>query len=164
MTMVDIIPPFSSDAYNQAHTHITDSGHIYVEGPTYDTLATHCGEVVESVAIGDYEGDLFYLLRRPVDSIPYYALLVLGYGSCSGCDALESARSDDGDDQAGKAVEDLFNDFISSIIWHDRQEMIQYLHDVLDGERITWWSSSSDEATDFITLCIDILQRRSNES
>lgn len=55
--------------------------------PSYETLVACFGEIVVSVADNDYQGDTRYLLRAPDGR---WGILINGWGSCSGCDALEA--------------------------------------------------------------------------
>lgn len=65
-------------------------------GTSYDQLVKSWGhEVIDQDEFGSYQGDLIYLLREG----DRHGLLVLGYGSCSGCDELQSVEpwDDEGD-------------------------------------------------------------------
>ena len=56
--------------------------------PSWDSLvALTCDQVLVDVTEGSYQGDYWYLLRRGED-------VTVGYGSCSGCDALEAVEGD----------------------------------------------------------------------
>lgn len=65
----------------------------YVEGSWefyggYDDIVMSFGyEIVLETSHGDYQGDLFYLLKDG----DKYGFLNVGYGSCSGCDVLHSS-------------------------------------------------------------------------
>jgi hypothetical protein len=48
--------------------------------------------IVAAISIGDDQGDELYLIELNDD----YGLLTVGYGSCSGCDALQGDESPDG--------------------------------------------------------------------
>jgi hypothetical protein len=59
----------------------------------YTTLFTLGGEnIVTSVDVGDYQGDSLVLLEHPTDG--RLALVEYGWGSCSGCDTLQSCEGD----------------------------------------------------------------------
>lgn len=52
----------------------------------YEDMLIRAGwEIVESDVHGSYQGDLTFLLRRGAE----WGFSVVGYGSCSGCDAYE---------------------------------------------------------------------------
>lgn len=58
-------------------------------GTNYGEIVESFGyEIVDSEVFGDYQGDYCYILRNE-DTIGY---VVIGYGSCSGCDALQAAE------------------------------------------------------------------------
>ena len=55
----------------------------------YGDLVDSLGhEVIAEESFGDYQGDQAYILRGQDRRIGY---LVIGYGSCSGCDAMQDA-------------------------------------------------------------------------
>jgi hypothetical protein len=85
----------------------------------YDDIVNDFGaDVIDTARLGDYSGDILYLLRSG-DQI---GLLEVGYGSCSGCDALESALP------SVTEVQNLADSLFDSIIWKsDAKEMIEYL-------------------------------------
>lgn len=59
-------------------------------GPSnYSPIVDSFGEVLVRVDDEDYEGDSFVLLKK--DGL--YGLLIFGWGSCSGCDALQHCES-----------------------------------------------------------------------
>jgi hypothetical protein len=53
---------------------------------SYEKLVQSYGyEIVQSISLGSYQGDIVMIVS---DTQGQYGLLVTGYGSCSGCDAL----------------------------------------------------------------------------
>lgn len=79
-----------------------------------------------------YQGDTRMLLRDGTR----YGLLTFGWGSCSGCDALEAAY--------GNLAEmtELRDSLESQIVWHDSaSDMLGYI----DGKDWSLDYSSSDE-------------------
>lgn len=94
-----------------------ESDYGWFHAPSY-------GELVDSMEFNelidehddDYQGDSYYLLSDG----DRFGILVFGWGSCSGCDALEGAES--------KAeVIELRDDLVASIVWRTEAEMIEYL-------------------------------------
>ena len=55
----------------------------------YDALVALHGDIVGSLTLGSYQGDLLYVIYDPETKL--YGFVHTGYGSCSGCDALEAA-------------------------------------------------------------------------
>lgn len=116
----------------------------WLEGAGYDEMLSGVGaEVLAFEAIGDYQGDYFYLLKRGDE----YAFLVLGYGSCSGCDALEACY-----DLSDKM--ELFSDIVTGIQWMTKKELRKEL---LDKDEKIHWYSSDDDAKKFIKNCAGML-------
>ena len=59
---------------------------------SYQALVESYGyEVLDSITLGSYQGDIVMVVG---DMAGKYGLLVTGYGSCSGCDALEGCGTD----------------------------------------------------------------------
>ena len=68
----------------------TDEGADYFDGASdYTPIIDAIGEVVVRVDDRDYQGDTRLLLRRG----DKYAITTFGWGSCSGCDALQACSS-----------------------------------------------------------------------
>lgn len=92
----------------------------------YDDLVAEAGDVLVSATIGDYQGDFLYVFKSHMG----YGFLVVGYGSCSGCDMLQACETLD-------EVEQLRVDLFDSIKWFDTvNELTDY---VLNKERELNW-------------------------
>lgn len=91
-------------------------------GLGYDDLVlTFTDEIVSLKEFGSYQGDYVYRVKRDGKE----GLLVVGYGSCSGCDALQAAL--------GYAYEEV--DFLTKL------PDVEALADQLEGDII--WSATS---------------------
>jgi hypothetical protein len=78
--------------------------------PDYHELVASLGvDVLFTAAEGDYEGDWAFVLADQSGRIGW---LVFGYGSCSGCDALQACED-------VKAVASLRDSLERSIDWFD---------------------------------------------
>lgn len=66
--------------------------------------------------VGDYQGDVVLLLKNGDD----YGFFTIGYGSCSGCDALEACNTRE--ERVSLAL-----DFKRNIKWRDKVNLINYL-------------------------------------
>lgn len=101
----------------------------------------------------DYQGDSFYLFTDGRQ----FGILVFGWGSCSGCDALEGCDSEE-------EVIELRGDLWNSIVWRSESEMIEYLrtHDSpskwyyytdagrrFDRKLLDWFEVSRIEGKDY---------------
>jgi hypothetical protein len=76
--------------------------------PSYDEMVRALGDIVVQVDDDDYQGDSRYLIR----SGERFGYVNIGWGSCSGCDALQACTT-------VKDVQDLFDDIEGSIKWFD---------------------------------------------
>ena len=112
-------------------------------------VAAACGEIIIDVTLGEYQGDNMYVLKQG-DS---YALLILGYGSCSYCDFMEGLYYDHGNDPDSyeKAYQEVVQETRDSIIWYSKPDFVEYL-----GEKdfslgfYSWHESSMKELKDAI--------------
>lgn len=82
--------------------------------PSYDDLVETHGTILIETHAGDYQGDSFYL----VSNENLYGIIIFGWGSCSGCDALEACSS----------YEELEELRLSlTPIWRTKDEIIEYI-------------------------------------
>jgi hypothetical protein len=69
--------------------------------------------------LGEYQGSSWCLLRRHVKNDIQYGFLVFGWGSCSGCDALETCGS-------YQELDSLRNQLFNSIRWDTAAGLAKY--------------------------------------
>lgn len=58
---------------------------------SYGSLISNRFNVLMSEYFGSYQGDAFFVVEGPGDTV---GLIVVGYGSCSGCDWYEATITD----------------------------------------------------------------------
>ena len=98
----------------------------------YEDLLESFGlEVIKSEMVGNYQGDYLTLFKDE----DRYGYLVFGYGSCSGCDALEAIDDD------YKQVKELRDGLFESIKWGTAAELVEYLE---SDEIIDYWKFDDD--------------------
>jgi hypothetical protein len=103
----------------------------YYEAPmSYDEIVATQGEILKDWTLGSYQGDYVYLLKND----DRYAFTVIGYGSCSGCDALEGCESDEEFNQLKESI-------TSGIVWGIKQEVYDY---VFNQEANRWYFHEED--------------------
>lgn len=78
---------------------------------SYSEIVSTFGEIVAEASDDDYQGDSLYLIRAG-DQV---GILTFGWGSCSGCDALESALYPE--ETAQQQVNELQDDLERGIRW-----------------------------------------------
>ena len=85
----------------------------------YRDLIEHTGlEVLSDHVFGSYQGDMLFVVRDGAR----VGAVVVGYGSCSGCDALEAAeRSDDWDKPPHEAI--AGNEEMQNLAWSIRRDV-----------------------------------------
>lgn len=112
--------------------------------PDSEWLSYSYDDLIESMDVevliekhdGSYQGDSFYLVQKGDE----YGLLIFGWGSCSGCDALEGCST-------YERVVELRNDMYEEIDWMPLDEFKNY---VLNKDFETEWYCYSDGGKDFI--------------
>lgn len=83
----------------------------------YQPMLDEFGEILVQVDDNDYQGDSFLIYRNNSQ----YGLLTFGWGSCSGCDALQACDNIN-------EVQELMNSLYDSITWFNSlQELKDYI-------------------------------------
>lgn len=105
----------------------------------YDVIVSSFGNVLVEVTDRDYQGDSRFLLENNGK----YGFLYFGWGSCSGCDALQSCENHE-------QVDELIDDLERGIVWKDSlKEMKEYVSTRL-SEAVGPYSYRKEEWHDFI--------------
>lgn len=88
----------------------------------YDELVRMaCGDILVEETMGDgWSGDGHFLVKSGNE----YAHVVLGYGSCSHCDAVQYCLEDE---NPYDKLADLANDIAMRVMWKTKDEMLAYL-------------------------------------
>ena len=119
----------------------------YFWGPSdYTPLLESMGyPIVLRVDDDDYSGDS-RLLFKDGDQ---YGMLLFGWGSCSGCDALQACGN-------YREIEELRERLLKIIHWGSAQELLDYI------EHKDWeveWSYHTKETRDFVAKAKEILKK-----
>lgn len=106
----------------------------------YDTWMEELGTVRAFANLGSYQGDYVYLIQDG----DRWGTSIIGYGSCSGCDAYQAAEWDDEcalqDGKEPTAVASLREDIQSNVRWFDSLDEAKAW--LLSPDRsLTWWGS-----------------------
>jgi DNA-binding NarL/FixJ family response regulator len=102
---------------------------------TYEAIINSWGhEVLATAEEGDYQGEIFALLRSADGRLGF---VDIGYGSCSGCDALQDALYSEEDPQA--AVAALSASLEAGIRWEDSADALaDWARASVESPK--WWS------------------------
>lgn len=112
---------------------IPDDGH-----PDYEGIVESWGyEITDAQAFGSYQGDILYLLKDG----DRHGLVVIGYGSCSGCDALEAVAPRGNDDDWSPIIE-LAAELKRDIHWEDTHKALMKW--VNTNPENHWWAYDDD--------------------
>lgn len=122
-----------------------DYGRELPWGVDYQPIINHFGTIAVQVDDSDYQGDTRVLYA---DTGKGFGYLNFGWGSCSGCDALEACNS-------YTEAADLIRDLESSIKWASKEEMLTFFktHD-WEGD----YSWHAEEQKQFVDQTIAFLE------
>jgi len=101
-----------------------------------DLLESYGHKILIKVDQDDYQGDsmvLFY--NEKIDTNQKYGFMVYGWGSCSGCDALE------GCDSNYKEVQDLADSMEQSITWFESYKDFKRYIDDRGKDSVNWYDN-----------------------
>lgn len=115
----------------------------------YQPMVEAFGNVVVQVDDDDYQGDT----RVLYDNNGKIGHLVFGWGSCSGCDALQACETLD-------EVQELCNMLENSIIWFDSKAEALKWFETHDWEGS--WEWFYDETKKYVNLSIKYLEGENN--
>lgn len=88
----------------------------YFYGPSdYSPMVNSFGEILIEQHCDDYQGDSWILLKNN----DLYGYLCFGWGSCSGCDALQGCESIE-------EVAEIYTRLRDSITWRTKEETIKW--------------------------------------
>lgn len=120
----------------------------YWDSPSdYRPLIDSLGHAVElCVEVGSYSGDTQVLLRDG----QRFGILSFGWGSCSGCDALQACDN-------YEEIDELRAKLADSIVWKDSAiEMAEFMME-RDWESQPCWHSDEEATKKFVSESIEIL-------
>ena len=110
----------------------------------YQPMLDAFGNIVVQIDDHDYQGDS----RVLYDEAGRIGILIFGWGSCSGCDALQACDSIE-------EVQQLCDELQDDIKWFDDKN--QALQWVLTHDWLGDYSWHQDETQTFIAKCVDYL-------
>ena len=105
----------------------------FESGESYDSLVASAGTIIKDWNIGDWQGDYVYLLKNGEK----FGFTVVGYGSCSYCDALESCENEE-------QIEELKQSIVKNIFWGTAEEVEAY---VINDNANRWYFYEHDWKT-----------------
>ena len=112
-----------------------------------DIVADWGFEIVATETFGSYQGDLLFTLRDG-ERIGY---VVIGYGSCSGCDALEAIwyYSNESPWREHEGIKSLSAELLQGVRWFDNAEAFRagVAETLVRG---TDWYIYDDDARDWL--------------
>lgn len=102
----------------------------------YNPMLEEFGNIVIKIDEDNYQGDSFILYKNE----DKYGFLTYGWGSCSGCDALQGCSSIE-------EVQELMDSLYNSIQWFDDLKSVKSYFETRDWELD--WIGHKEEFKDF---------------
>lgn len=106
---------------------------------SYSDLIAKFGEILVSVDIGTYQGNTLVALKKE----DKYGYLQFGWGSCSGCDALQGCENYDN-------LQELVDYLESSIKWFDSKEELKSWGKEHDWDGDWFWRDDMLKVIEFV--------------
>lgn len=97
---------------NRITVEADDYGLTWDSVPSYDTIVQTFGTIHAQAEQDDYQGDSLYLIKGIHEGMEQWGILTFGWGSCSGCDALQACYTQ-------QDVNDLQDDLERGIRWFE---------------------------------------------
>lgn len=119
------------------------SGGEYGGSSDYRPLLESFGEILLQVDDKYYQGDSRVIFKRGNE----YGLLIFGWGSCSGCDALQACAS-------YEELETLRQELAEDIRWGSAEELLVYINEHDWQGDYSW---SAPETHEFISKATKLL-------
>ena len=118
-----------------------DSGYYYASADYKD--AFYDCKILVWEEVGSYQGDYFVLVEGPDRN---YGFTVIGYGSCSGCDALCGSSYGSNRSTVINGICDLFKGIRDGVHWENtKKDMKKYLAKEYDKEMKDTYFSNEKE-------------------
>lgn len=102
---------------------------MYYIPPGYEAGLKEAGyEILAWETFGDWQGDYSLVLKNGND----FGFVVIGYGSCSGCDSMEACETEE-------EYKSLISSIVSSIFWGTKEEVLAKINNEHDDNN--WYRS-----------------------
>ena len=102
----------------------------------YQPILEEFGEILIQVDEEDYQGDSMLLYKLENDK---YGILIFGWGSCSGCDALQGCNN-------YEEVDDLISDLKSKIVeFNNKEDIVKYINNENRKLEYSWYEKTYQE-------------------
>lgn len=118
--------------------YLQDDDYSYVSD--YQPMIDELGEIIYQVDDHDYQGDTRVFLKKNNQ----YGYLIFGWGSCSGCDALQACDTI-------SEVQDLFDGMKNDVKWFNSLKELQEYFKSKDWElEYSWHAEETKRFIDFV--------------
>lgn len=108
----------------------------------YQPIIDSFGQVLVQVDEDNYQGDSYIMYKREKE----YGFLIFGWGSCSGCDALQQCHT-------YEEIDELMSQLKNDIKWFDNLEQLKEYVQSKDHEGEYYWRY--DEGKEFINKIME---------
>lgn len=125
-------------------SEVYDPTESYGWGDYWPMIESMGYDILCRAEVGSYQGDSLAVVRDG----ERYGLVTFGWGSCSGCDALQACRKIE-------QVDELRTEIHDQIVWKDsRQEMLEFLK---NRDWKAQYYSDTEEVMAFVAKAIETL-------
>lgn len=111
----------------------------------YNPMLKEFGDILIEIDEDDYQGDSFILYKNE----DKYGFLTFGWGSCSGCDALQGCNNIE-------EVQELMDSLYNSIQWFDDLKSVKSYFETKDWDLD--WIGHKQEFKDFKREVLNYLE------
>lgn len=135
------------EVYPEVAKELAEDNYFSAPGDYQPLLKSFGYEIAVQVDDKDYSGDSRLLLKDGAR----LGILIFGWGSCSGCDALQRCNS-------FAEIDELRTELFDQIKWFDsKQEALSYVRGH-DWEGDYGWRSGDGKAKEFVQRVLEILE------
>jgi hypothetical protein len=110
-----------------------------------ELVSSKGAKVIGNWTVGDYQGDELFVLKQG----RHFAWVVVGYGSCEGCDWLMSLET-------FAEIQEARDTVLNGIEWRTKKALIEYLHNI---DPANAFYMNEDGAREAITEAISALEK-----
>jgi hypothetical protein len=114
--------------------------------PSYEEgLKSRGVETIGSQTFGHYQGDYIFIVKNSEGELGF---VVIGYGSCSGCDALEACETEE-------QFNSLLDSVVSNIRWGSKEELISHINNEFDDNNWYRQEKGFKESIDILAKIVE---------
>ena len=135
----------AKELYPEEWENEQKNGYFYIGG-SYQPILEEIGEIIIQIDDKDWQGDSRLMYKKD----DKYGYLIFGWGSCSGCDALQACRKIN-------EIQSLINSLVEGVKWFDSLEELKKHFSERDWELQYSWHQK--ETKDFVEQVLNYINK-----